>query len=79
METKRRNSNAENALRALQAAGKQGLRNSDLIRIAGFRYVCRIFELRKQGWDIETSKEDGGLFRFTLKGRVPQSQQQNLF
>jgi hypothetical protein len=55
-------------LALLQAAGPTGVTNLVLNEIA-FRYGGRLFELRKQGYDIETKAEGESVFRFILKGR----------
>lgn len=76
-ELQRRSNNREKVLERLKQRGHVGVTNEELITIGGFRYGARIFELRKEGWEIETSAGEGGLFRFILKGRS--EVQTNLF
>lgn len=64
-------------LRHRQQKGKDGATNADLLGVGGFRYGARIFDLRRDGWLIETSAIEGGLYRFILKGRV--QEQRSLF
>lgn len=69
-ETQRRSNNQERVLELLQQRGVVGATNADLLGVGGFRYGARIFELRQDGWLIETTAGEAGLFRFVLKGRV---------
>ena len=69
-ESQRRSNNMGRVLELLQQRGISGATNADLLGVGGFRYGARIFELRQDGWIIETTAGEGGLFRFVLKGRV---------
>lgn len=53
-------------LRFLIARGKHGLTNHELNEHIGYRYGARLFELRKEGHDIERKHEQGPTWRFTL-------------
>lgn len=65
-ELERRKSNTTKILEYLKKYGQAT--NEELERIGGFRYGARIQELRKEGNQIITVREQGGLFRYTLKG-----------
>lgn len=69
-ELKRRENNKDRVLDLLQKRGSRGASNGDLLGVGGFRYGARLFELRKEGWDIETVQGDAGAFTFVLRGRV---------
>jgi hypothetical protein len=69
-ESERRLNNKERVYAVLVAAGPSGVTNSDLLAFGGFRYGARLFELRRDGYDIETVAGHGGEFRFVLKGRI---------
>jgi hypothetical protein len=69
-ETERRLNNKERVLELLKIAGPRGCSNGDLLAVGGFRYGARLFELRREGHDIETIAGEGGAFTFVLKGRV---------
>ena len=49
----------------LRECGPAGATNRELNEI-GFRYGARLWELRKQGFSIQTIREGEGLFRFVL-------------
>lgn len=51
--------NQRKALDALSRAGAAGVPTEELAKIAGLRFGARIFELRKEGWDIETKPRRG--------------------
>jgi len=68
-ELKRRSDNKTRVLELLQAKGRYGATNVELVQIGGLRAGARIFELRKLGWAIKTEHVSEGLFRFTLLGR----------
>ena len=69
-ETERRKSNYDRVLEFLQVRFDRGATNSELLSVGGFRYGARIFELRKDGWEIETRPIAGGEYRFILKGKI---------
>ena len=69
-EAERRDCNKDRIFRLLVSHGAQGATNSELLQVGGFRYGARIFELRREGWEIETIPSGEGLYRFVLKGRV---------
>lgn len=75
-EEKRRENNRDKVLHFLQERGRQGATNAELNAIC-FRYGARIYDLRKDGWEISTVGTYGGEFKFFLKGRV--QEQQSLF
>lgn len=52
-------------LDALKKARSAGVVNVELNRIC-FRYGARLFELRRMGYSIKTTREAGRVFRFTL-------------
>jgi len=58
-------------LSKLLARGRAGVTNLELNEIC-FRYGGRIFDLRKEGWDIETKQESESLFRFILHAEPKQ-------
>jgi hypothetical protein len=65
-EMRRRASSKALILAALQQAGARGCTNLELNDIA-FRYGGRIFELRREGYDIpEPTVEAPGVYRYTL-------------
>jgi hypothetical protein len=51
--------NQRKALDALHRAGAYGVPTEALAKIAGLRFGARIFELRQEGWDIETKPRHG--------------------
>ena len=57
--TEARIENSRKALDALQRAGARGVPTEQLAKIAGLRFGARIFELRREGWDIETRPRHG--------------------
>lgn len=63
-------------LKLLKEAGLRGMTNLELNEIC-FRYGGRLFELRKEGFDIETKAEGAGVYRFIFKGE--KEPQQSLF
>lgn len=63
-------------LKLLKQAGPRGLTNLELNEIC-FRYGGRLFELRQEGFEIETKAEGAGVYRFTFKGE--KEAQQSLF
>lgn len=68
--TEARIENSRKALDALQRAGAQGVTTENLAKIAGLRFGARIFELREQGWEIETKPRHGTeLTTYVLHGR----------
>ena len=50
----------------LYQRGKMGITNAEL-NIICFRYGARIFELRSEGWRIDTMCEGVGAFRYVLR------------
>lgn len=53
----------------LVEAGERGVTTGELLRAgAGSRYGGRIFELRAQGYQIETERIRDGEYRYTLRG-----------
>lgn len=68
-------SQKERILSLLRARGPAGVTNLELNNIC-FRYGGRIFDLRKEGWQIETRQESEGVFRFILHAAP---KQQHLF
>ena len=61
--------NAKTAVLArLYQRGKLGATNAEL-NINCFRYGARIFELRSEGWQIETMCEGVGAYRYVLHKR----------
>jgi len=57
----------ERILTLLCKRGRAGATNSEL-NLIGFRYGARIWELRHQGYQICTLREDDQVFRFVLDG-----------
>lgn len=53
-------------LRFLTARGKHGLTNHELNEHIGYRYGARIYELRKEGYDIRREHVKGTTWRFWL-------------
>lgn len=49
----------------LKSKGEAGAMNYELNRIA-FRYVARIHDMRKDGWNITTERVKQGVYKFTL-------------
>lgn len=76
-EHERRSNNREKVLQYLRVRQDHGATNAELQNIGGFRYGARIFELRRDGWEIETIPLAGGSYRFILKGQL--HVQQTLF
>ena len=72
-EVHRRQSNKQRILAALQ---KRPHTNGELVEIGGIRYGGRIFEARKEGWDIRTEPHDRGLVVYRLLGRVEPGQKE---
>lgn len=66
METEVRLTQKQKVLKALKVAGSRGVLNSDLNKIC-FRYGARIFELRREGYDIRQKQIKRGLFRVWLE------------
>jgi hypothetical protein len=62
----------QRVLRALRAAGPQGVTNAQLNSIC-FRYGARIFELRREGYDIRQKQIKRGLFRVWLEPQAETS------
>jgi helix-turn-helix protein len=62
----------ERILSLLRSRGPVGATNVELNAIC-FRYVARIFELRKAGFDIKTRREDETEFRFVLVAGWPET------
>ena len=58
----------EEILALLQDRGHRGVANDELNHIC-FRYGARIYELRQQGYLIETVRFGEGLFRFVYRGK----------
>lgn len=56
----------QRVLNALRDAGPRGVLNSELNKIC-FRYGARIFELRRDGYDIRQQQVKKGLFRVWLE------------
>ena len=73
-EKRSRSSKKEIILRLLREAGPRGRTNLDLKDIC-IRPTARIFDLREEGFDIETKPESRGVYRFILHG----PRQQELF
>ena len=71
VELQRRVSNKERIIRALQEGPRT---NGELVEIGGIRYGGRIFEARREGWDIRTEPHDRGLVIYRLLGRVEPGQ-----
>lgn len=66
---KREANQRDRILALLQQAGERGVSNLLLNEVC-FRYGARLWELRKEGWDIDTVKVgDDGVYRFVLKGK----------
>jgi hypothetical protein len=63
----RRLSAKERVLQMLQA---QGEATNIQLNALTFRYGARIFELRKEGFDITTEAKGDGVFRFVYRGRA---------
>ena len=59
----------ERILALLIERGPQGVTNVEFNRDVCFRYGARIFELRRQGYRIETVRFGEGLFRFVYRGK----------
>ena len=51
--------NSRKILDALQRAGAHGVATEELAKVGGLRFGARIFELRQEGWDIETKARHG--------------------
>lgn len=68
-EAKRRANNRDKVLDLLKRSGSYGATNLQLVAEGGMRYGARIYELRKEGYDIRTFPVESGVFRFVLKGR----------
>jgi hypothetical protein len=66
-EQTRRLTAKERVLEMLQAQGEAT--NVELNAVA-LRYGARIFDLRKEGYDITTESKGNGLFRFVYRGRT---------
>lgn len=56
----------ERIFELLRRRGKQGATNRELNNIA-FRYGAVIFDLRKDGYDIQTVQIRKGFFKFILR------------
>jgi len=71
----------EQILALLIERGSQGVTNVELNRDVCFRYGARIYELRQQGYLIDTVRFGEGLFRFVYRGKrgVSESVQIGLF
>lgn len=68
--TEARIENSRKILDALQRAGADGVVTENLAKIGGLRFGARIFELRREGWDIETKLRSGTeLARYILHGK----------
>jgi hypothetical protein len=70
-EAKRRANNKAKVLQLLKQKGQAGATNVELVHTGGLRYGARIFELRNDGYQIQTIPVEGGVFRFVLKGQMP--------
>ena len=70
-EMTRRKTAKTRVLAALMAAGERGCTNVELCQpsIGGMRFGGRVFELGEAGWDIAATRERGGVWRYTFKGR----------
>ena len=55
----------ERILRLLRERGPEGVSNVELNQV-GYRYGARLWELRKQGFSIQTIREGESLSRFVL-------------
>jgi hypothetical protein len=53
---------------ALIDAGSAGLSGPALVLVGGWRFGSVIFWLRRQGWDIRSTREKGRVWRYTLVG-----------
>ncbi len=71
-ETLRRQSNKDRVLAYLQVRGSAT--NIELTAIGGMRFGGRVFELRKEGYLIDTERVKDGVFRFVFRGRRPLGQ-----
>jgi hypothetical protein len=69
-ESKRRENNKAKVLRLLKQKGQAGVTNVELVHTGGLRYGARIYELRADGYQIQTIPVEGGVFRFVLKGQM---------
>lgn len=71
-ELARRENNRDRALALLRE--KRRVSNIELVAIAGLRAGARVFELRREGHEIQTEMADGGLCFYVYKGfrAVPQ-------
>lgn len=63
-----RPTNRDKALAALRTARSydEGVTNTQLAAVCGFRYSARLKELRDRGFQISTEQVKGGLFRYRL-------------
>lgn len=79
--TTRAMNHQEQILALLIARGPQGVTNVEFNRDVCFRYGARIYELRQQGYLIETVRFGEGLFRFVYRGKrgASESVQTGLF
>ena len=69
----------ERILALLEAAGPRGC-SSEELNAVGYRYGGRLFELREQGYIIETHGRTGTeLARYILKGKLAPGDQVPLF
>ena len=70
-ELARRRTAKTRVLAALMAAGAKGCTNVELCSpaIGGMRFAARTWELSEAGWDIAATRERGGIWRYTFKGR----------
>ena len=50
----------------LRERGSAGVGNRELNALC-FRYGARLFEIRRDGYDVETICEGAGIFRFVLR------------
>jgi hypothetical protein len=67
----RRRSNADRVHQALMTAGRAGVTNDELARIAGHRFGGRIYDLRLRGIAIVREQTGRGLWRYWLADKAP--------
>jgi len=65
VERQRLNAAAQRVLARLQQGPAT---NAQLVEVGGIRAVGRVFELKRDGWQIEKAHVSGGTWRYTLRG-----------
>jgi hypothetical protein len=58
-------SQRDRILALLRVSGLAGVTNRELNKV-GYRYGARLWELKKEGYDIRTESLGDGLYKFTL-------------